>query len=75
MQQVLIAGQWRDANSNESFQASNPATREPLANEYPVSTWEDCDAALTSAAEAAVGLRSIAGAQIAEFLEAYATDI
>lgn len=75
MQQILIAGQWRDANSSGSFQASNPATREPLANEYPVSTWEDCDAALTAAAEATVGLRSISGGQIAEFLETYATEI
>ena len=75
MEKVLIAGQWRDANASSSFQASNPGTRELLPAEYPVSNWEDCNEALDSAAAAAVALRGISGARIADFLEAYANDI
>ncbi len=75
MEKVLIAGQWRDANASSSFQASNPGTRELLPAEYPVSNWEDCNEALDAAAAAAVALRGISGAQIADFLEAYANDI
>ena len=75
MEKVLIAGQWRDANASSSFQAANPSTRELLDAQYPVSTWQDCDEALTAAAAAAVALRNVSGVQIAEFLEAYAVDI
>lgn len=75
MEKVLIAGQWREANASSSFQAANPATRELLESQYPVSTWEDCDEALSAAATAAIALRSISGTKIAEFLEAYADDI
>ena len=75
LQKVLIAGQWRDAQATKSFQADNPATKEALPDEYPVSSWEDCDAALAAAAAAAVALRSYSGDQIASFLEAYAEQI
>jgi NADP-dependent aldehyde dehydrogenase len=44
----LISGHWRPANSSGSFRAENPATREQL-DEYPISTWADCDEALQSA--------------------------
>ena len=47
-QPVLIAGQWRLANSSGSFRAENPATREQL-DEYPISAWADCDEALQAA--------------------------
>jgi alpha-ketoglutaric semialdehyde dehydrogenase len=50
-QPVLIAGQWRPANASSTFRAENPATREPL-DEFPVSTWQDCDEALRSASDA-----------------------
>jgi NADP-dependent aldehyde dehydrogenase len=50
-QPILIAGQWRGAHSSGVFRAENPATREPL-DEFPVSTWDDCDEALRVAAEA-----------------------
>ena len=52
LQNVLIAGRWRPADSTGTFRAENPATREPLDGEYPVSTWPDCDEALNAAAEA-----------------------
>ncbi len=75
MEQVLIAGQWRDANASSSFQAANPATRELLPPQYPVSTWQDCDEALEAAAAASVKLRNYSGSQVAAFLEAFADDI
>jgi NADP-dependent aldehyde dehydrogenase len=75
VQQVLIGNQWRDASYAKTFQADNPATKEALPDEYPVSTWEDCDAALNAAASAAVEMRSLGGDRIASFLEAYADQI
>ncbi len=75
VQQVLIAGQWRDANQSGTFRADNPATREALPDEFPVSTWADCDEALTAAVTAAAQLRQKSGAQIAAFLEDYAARI
>jgi len=72
MHPVLINGRWQPSQSSSSFRAVNPATREPLADEYPVSSWADCDAVLAAAAQAAVQLRTTLVAQIAQFLERYA---
>lgn len=75
MQPVLIAGQWRPAYGNQSFQPDNPRTKEKLPDEYPVSFWADCDEALTKATEAAAVLRTLPRTAIANFLEAFATRI
>jgi len=75
LQKVLIAGSWRDARSAQAFRADNPATKEALPDEYPISSWDDCDAALDAAAAASVAMRSLTGDQIASFLEAYADRI
>lgn len=72
---VLIGGDWRDADSSGTFQAHNPATRTPLADQYPVSSWADCEAALASASEAAPLIRSLPCNQIATFLERFAERI
>lgn len=72
---VLIAGSWRDADSVGTFQATNPNTNEKLAAEFPISSWADCDAALTAAAAAAREMRRLPAAKIAEFLECYADKI
>ena len=72
---VLIAGQWRAAQSSASFHAENPATGEPLPEEFPVSAWADCDAALSAAAQAAVKLRATAPEKIAGFLQRFAERI
>lgn len=69
---VLIAGGWRNADASSTFQAENPATREKLPDEYPLSRWSDCDAALEAAASAFEVLREMPGHRIAEFLEVYA---
>jgi NADP-dependent aldehyde dehydrogenase len=75
LQPVLIAGQWRASKSSGSFQAENPATQEKLPNSYPISAWDDCDAALTAAAQAAAELRTLPAEKLAEFLEKFASRI
>src|SRR6187397_3231307 len=75
MEPVLLNGRWRAAQGAGTFRAENPATKSPLPPEYPVSTWADCDAALSSAAMAAVRLRSVKPDQIAAFLEDFAVRI
>ncbi len=72
---VLIAGQWRPAASSGTFRAENPATREPLDDEYPVSTWDDCNAALAAAEAFAHVLRAVPQESFAAFLEKYADRI
>jgi len=71
---VLIAGQWRPAKASGSFRAENPAKREPL-DEFPVSTWDDCDEALSAAAAAFEQMQRLGGEQIAACLEAFAARI
>lgn len=74
---VLIDGAWRSATSEESFVASNPRTGQPLPQRYPVSKWNDVDAALAASNRAAGELRAMTGAseRIASFLEKYAAGI
>ena len=75
LQPVLLAGQWRAANSSGTFQAENPATGERLSAEFPISTWADCDAALNAAAAAANILRATPPELIATFLTRFAERI
>jgi len=72
VQKVLIAGEWRDADFERTFRAENPRTRQVLQEEYPVSRWSDCDAALMAAAEAAAAMRALPGKRISSFLGRYA---
>jgi NADP-dependent aldehyde dehydrogenase len=72
---ILIDGKWRASRSTGSFQAVNPATGEKLPGSYPVSSWEDCDAALEAAARAADRLRRTPPETIARFLTRYAERI
>ena len=74
-QPILLNGSWRAANSSSTFRVENPATTEPLPDEYPVSNWKDCDAALAAATEAAAEMRSLSGERIAAFLESFAAKI
>ena len=73
--QVLIAGNWRDANYRDTFQATDPNQNVKLEAEFPVSNWEDCDAALDAAADATRQLRQLPADQIASFLDRYAERI
>jgi NADP-dependent aldehyde dehydrogenase len=71
-QPILIAGQWRPAQSIAAFQAENPATGDRLPGEYPISSQADCDAALNAASDAAAILRATPPEQIALFLTRFA---
>jgi NADP-dependent aldehyde dehydrogenase len=75
LQDVLIAGSWRPARSVATFRPLNPATGEPLAAEYPVSGWQDCDNALVAAAGAAAELLEAPPEALARFLTRYAERI
>jgi NADP-dependent aldehyde dehydrogenase len=72
---VLIAGRWRPAQSTGTFSAENPALGEKLPDEYPISAWADCDAALSAATEAAAQLRTSPPETLARFLDAFAARI
>src|SRR4051794_16811570 len=69
-QPVLIAGRWRPAKSSGTFRAENPATKEPL-DEFPISSWDDCDEALSAAAQAFDEMRRLPAEKIASFLDAF----
>ena len=69
---VLIGGKWRPAKVTDTFQAANPATGEKLPGTYPLSAWDDCDAALSAAADAANELRRTPPDAIARFLTRFA---
>ena len=75
MHNVLINGQWREANSSSSFHAFNPSTTEALTEQFPVSTWADVEEALDAAVSAFAELRSTSPAKIADFLEGFAANI
>lgn len=75
VRQILIDGKWRDASANGTFRSENPRTKEPLPDEFPISSWSDCDLALSAARRAAVQLLSVSEQSIANFLERYAERI
>ncbi|MGE0758537.1 MAG: aldehyde dehydrogenase (NADP(+)) [Pirellulaceae bacterium] len=72
---VLIAGEWRDSSGTQTFRAEDPVSMLPLADEYPVSDWADCEAALQAADDAARQLRQVPVDVLARFLELYAEKI
>jgi NADP-dependent aldehyde dehydrogenase len=74
-QPVLIDGAWRPADAAGFFPAENPAAKQRLPEEFPISSWADCDAALNSAARAAEILREAPAESLARFLERYAERI
>ncbi len=75
-QKVLIAGQWRHPEKPAgSFNAVNPANKQPLPEVYPVSGPEDVDEAIAAGKQAAVELRKVPREKLAQFLEAFARRI
>ena len=75
VQGVLIDGRWRKSEGTETFGVENPATKAPLGETYPISSWSDCDAALSAADRAADELRSLPSEPIADFLQKFADRI
>ena len=72
---IFVGGKWRNAQSQSTFQATNPNTATTLDPAFPVSQWSDCDDALAAAVEAHQTLRNKPSDQIASFLESYADRI
>lgn len=69
---VLINGEWRPSAGTETFQAMNPATREPLETRFPVSPLAEVNEAVEAAANAFTATRGWPGERFAAFLEKYA---
>ena len=74
-QLILIDGQWRDADATDEFQAFNPTTGDRHPQFYPVSSWQDCDAALKAASHAFLQMKQLPRETFAVFLETYAGKI
>jgi NADP-dependent aldehyde dehydrogenase len=75
IQPVLIDGEWITSTASKTFQAVNPATREPLADEYPVSDWDEVERAIQAADAAFRATRGWPGERFAKFLERFADNI
>lgn len=73
--QVLIAGKWQTSDATGVFQAEDPQAASPIPEDYPVSSWAECEAALDAAVAAFAELRSTPPENIANFLETYADRI
>ena len=58
LEQVLVAGGWRDAKAKSTFHAEDPTTGETLEGVFPISEWHDCDDALNAAVTVAGELRT-----------------
>ena len=69
---VLINGEWRTSTGTKTFHAVNPATKEQLPEEFPVSPWNEVEQAIQAAAKAAEIVRDWPGSRFAAFLRKYA---
>ena len=69
---VLIDGEWRQANETGTFQAVDPKAESTIPEDYPVSSWQDIDDALEAAQEAFTVIQKMPRDQIAKFIESYA---
>ena len=74
-QPVLIAGTWRPAAAEGTFQPDNPTTKEQTGEVYPVSTVADVEKAVEAAAVAAEQIAEISDEIVAQFLERFADRI
>lgn len=74
-EQVLIDGAWVNSQGTKTFQAVNPATKEPLPESYPVSPWSEVSHAIQAASRAAATVRQWPGERFAAFLTSYADKI
>lgn len=75
LQPVLIDGRWREAQSRTTFQAFDPSACLALPEQFPLSDWTDCEAALDAAVEAFWQLRQLPADRLADFLDGYARRI
>jgi NADP-dependent aldehyde dehydrogenase len=73
--QVLIDGTWRESSGTKTFQAVNPATREPIPGDFPVSPWNEIEQAIQAAARVSRELSAAPGELFAKFLDRFADRI
>ncbi|MCZ6796166.1 MAG: aldehyde dehydrogenase family protein [Planctomycetota bacterium] len=69
---VLIAGEWRPADSTGTFQARDPLAGDVLEGVFPVSSRRDIDAVLEAGKAAAEELAELPPERRAGFLESFA---
>jgi len=74
-QLVLVDGNWIASTGTSFFRAVNPATCEQLADEYPLSPWEEIERVIDAADRAAKEARSLPSEVFAKFLERFADRI
>ena len=75
MRPVLIGGVWRPASADGSFRAVDPATGACLPDEYPVSRFEDLEAALGAASRIIDEFSSPDAERLAGFLDGFAVGL
>ncbi len=72
IQPVLIAGKWRAADAQSTFEPDNPSTKEKTGEVFPVSTVNDVNEAVEAAAVAAEQIAELGAEVVAQFLERFA---
>ena len=72
MNDILVGGQWRPANSTGSINAVDPRSGQTIEGEFPISNWDDCAAAIEAAVKIVPTLETASPDQIALFLRTYA---
>jgi len=75
VQPVLIDGEWTKSIGTATFQPTNPLTREPLPERYPVSPWAEVEQAIQAAHRVAEVVRGWPGERFAAFLDRLADRI
>ncbi len=75
MRPVLIGGAWRPASADGSFRAVDPATGACLPDEYPISRFEDLEAALSVASRIIDEFPSPDVERLAGFLDGFAVGL
>ena len=75
MNDILVGGQWRPANSTGSINAVDPRSGQAIEGDFPISNWDDCAAAIEAAAQTVPALEAAKPAQIAKFLRTYADNL
>ncbi len=69
---ILVNGSFRPSAGKDSFTVKNPANGDSFPDVFPISTWDDIEAALEAAHQAFQVVVNWPGERFADFLEAYA---
>ena len=59
MNDILVGGQWRPANSTGSINAVDPRSGQAIEGDFPISNWDDCAAAIEAAAQTVPALEAV----------------